>query len=70
MRIDAQGQQQGIEGHLHHPGGGESIAHLPVSHANYINALRQPLKQGWAATEPLIRLSLFPCVGRLPPTLG
>ena len=39
MWIDAQGQQQGIEGHLHHPGSGESIAHLPVSHAHHVKAL-------------------------------
>src|SRR6476619_194400 len=59
MWIDAQGQQQGIEGHLHHPGGGESIAHLPVSHANYINALRQPLKQGCdGATHPSLPISM------------
>src|SRR6478672_1919481 len=46
MWIDAQGQQQGIERYLHHPGGGESIAHLPVGHAHHVNALRQALKQG------------------------
>jgi len=39
-------QQQGIERHLHHPGGGESIAHLGVGHAHDVNALRQALKQG------------------------
>jgi hypothetical protein len=46
VRIDAQSQPQGIEGHLHNPGGGESIAKLAVGHAHDINALRQALKQG------------------------
>jgi hypothetical protein len=45
-RINAQGQQQGIERHLHHPCGGESIARLSMGHAYHVNALRQALKQG------------------------
>jgi hypothetical protein len=46
VRIDAQGQEQGIERHLHHPGGAERIAHLPVGRAHHVNALCQALKQG------------------------
>jgi hypothetical protein len=38
VRIDAQGQPQWIEGHLHDPSGGESIAKLAVGHAHHINA--------------------------------
>src|SRR6476620_5113575 len=58
-RIDTQGKQQGIERHLHHPGGGESIAHLPVSHAHHVNALRQPLKQGCdGATHASLPISM------------
>jgi hypothetical protein len=45
-RIDAQGQQQRIERHLHHPSGGKSITGLPVAHAHNVNALREALKQG------------------------
>jgi hypothetical protein len=46
MRIDAQGQEQGIKRHLHYPSGGESIAFLSIGHAHDVNALRQLLKQG------------------------
>src|SRR5680860_857934 len=46
VRIDAQGQQQGIERHLHYPGGGEGIAYLPMGHAHHVNALFQRLTQG------------------------
>src|SRR6478735_3771829 len=54
-RIDAQGQQQWIERHLHHPSGGEGITPVLVGHAYQVNALRQALKQGRDRTahEPL-----------------
>jgi hypothetical protein len=45
-RIDAQGQQQGIERDLHHPGGGKSISRVPLGHAHNVNALREALEQG------------------------
>src|ERR1019366_4974983 len=45
VRIDAQGQQQGIVRDLHHEGRGESIAQIPMSDAHHINARRQALKQ-------------------------
>src|SRR5262245_38609564 len=46
VRIDAQGQQQGIEGNLHNPGCGESIARLSVGNAYDVNALGQAFAQG------------------------
>jgi hypothetical protein len=46
LRVDAQSQQQGIERDLHDPGSGESITHLFMGHADYVNALRQTLEQG------------------------
>ena len=57
MRIDTQRQQQRIEGHLHHPSRGKSIAYLLVSHAYDVNALRKALKQsrdGAAVFLPLL----------------
>jgi hypothetical protein len=46
VRVDAQGQQQGIVRNLHDPRGGESIVHLSVGYTHHLNALRQALKQG------------------------
>ena len=63
VRIDAQGQQQGIERHLHNPGGGESIAHRPVGHAHHVNALRQALKQGRDRTAHAYLFGSDMCVG-------
>jgi len=45
LLINAQSQQQGVEGDLHDPRGGKSIARLSMGHSHHVHALGQPLEQ-------------------------
>src|SRR3954467_7479517 len=44
--VDADGQQERIEGSLHDPGGGEGVFPLTVGYPNDVNAQAKPAKQG------------------------